>query len=155
MRIGPGSNHFMPAFSGGMEIFMKSDLSQDVTFSRKAVILTKGILWGYVFSLILIFAAALIFTYTPVSESYLGGTVSVITVLSIAFSAALVSSKNKTRGYLHGMITGIIYMSILYVISISFFNDLGSQKSIISMLITGIICGALGGIAGVNLSRGK
>lgn len=125
---------------------------EDTLLTRVTRVIT-GVLKGYAFAVVMLLIIAAVITYTSVSETYLSGAISVVTVLSIIISAVSVSKKNRTMGWLHGMITGLVYSIVLYVFAAVFLSDVGVQKSFIVSIAVGAVCGALGGIAGVNMNR--
>lgn len=131
----------------------KAEYASSDTLVSKLISMGLGVVKGYIISLVLLFILACIVTYTSFPESYVNGIISVITVIGILFASISVAKKYRTLGWLHGAITGVLYSMILYVLSASFLSFTGVQKGVLSFLVIGVVCGALGGIVGVNLKK--
>lgn len=111
------------------------------------------ILKGYILSVILLFLLALLVTYTPLEESFSDYIVKGIAYIGIIYSSICVARKYTTSGWIRGLITGIIYNIILYVLSSLFFGFDMPQGKVSMFLVSGVICGLIGGIIGVNLNK--
>lgn len=131
----------------------KAEYASGDTVLSKLITIGLGIIKGYIISLVLLFILACIVTYTSFPESYVYGVISAITVIGILLASISVAKKYRTLGWVHGAVTGVLYNMILYVISVSFLSFIGAQKGILSFIVIGVVCGALGGIVGVNLKK--
>lgn len=114
----------------------------------------KKILKGSAFSIIITLIGLLIYSiilsYTSVAESTMPTIIIIITGISILIGSTISTSNIKKNGIVNGMLVGLIYITLIYLLSsIITGNFLLNTKSMI-MIITSVLTGALGGIIGVN-----
>ncbi len=113
----------------------------------------KGTMISILLTLILLFVFAIVLTYTTVAENTIPAVIIVITAISLLIGSSIVGRRAKRNGLMNGAIIGMIYLSLIYVIS----SILGGSFSIgiksIIMIIVGIFFGILGGIVGVNSKK--
>lgn len=68
-----------------------------------------------------------------------------------AFLAAfLCGRKSKGRGFLTGIVTATVYMAVLLALGGLFFKTMVSFPVLIKALVPCALCGAVGGILGIN-----
>ena len=129
----------------------KQDKNENERKSSNILKVIKGSLISIFISVILLFIASLILTYTNIGENAIPTMIIIISAISI-FIGSLVSAMHiKQKGILNGSLVGAIYIIIIYLfssIAITGFNM--NIKSLI-MLAASIIAGTIGGIVGVNL----
>lgn len=113
----------------------------------------KGSIISIVISLILLLVTALILTYTNVSENIIPAAVIVISALSILIGSILSSMNIRKNGLLNGALVGLIYMSVIYLISSIAITGFGINTKTIIMLVASILAGVIGGIIGVNIHK--
>ena len=115
------------------------------------VITLIGLLvYSTIITLIGLLVYSIILSYTSVSESTMPATIIIITAVSILIGSTISTSNIKKNGIVNGVLVGIIYIAIIYLISsIVTGNFLLNTNSII-MVIASTLTGALGGIIGVN-----
>lgn len=113
----------------------------------------KSVLISYGLSIVLLAIFAIILTYTSFPESSIPTVVLVVSILSILYAGKLSAKKAKSRGWLAGSITGLLYMVILYLISLTFTQRAVFDSYVILIFILGLITGAVGGIIGINLKK--
>ncbi len=113
----------------------------------------RGLLISYGFAVILFLILAAVVTYTNFPESAVNVVITVITVLSIIIAGASVARRARTKGWLHGAAMGVLYVVILYLIGAVTLNGLNFGLNVVSMLISGFVFGAFGGIIGINLKK--
>ncbi len=114
------------------------------------VSLMKGLLVSYIITIPVFMLLALILTNTDFPQRLITPAVVVTTVISV-LTAGFVSTRGvRNKGWLNGGIVGLIYMTILYLISSLIYNDFTIDKYVITMTVIGITSGAIGGIVGIN-----
>ena len=134
-----------------MEYKTISQNSGFLTCSIKTVF--KNVLIGYGISLILFFIFAFVITYTSVPYSIVSPISVIITTIGIITAGILGGKKSSEKGWLTGCITGFIYMLILYIFGSIVYKNPGISSNGLTMIIIGIISGALGSIIGINNKR--
>lgn len=109
-----------------------------------------GISFGLTLICLTIFSALL--TYTNLSESLIQPVVIAVTGISILAGSFFATKKVGKNGIIKGIGVGLIYILLIYVIS-SIVNGGNFTLTISSviMILIGILCGAIGGIIGVNI----
>ena len=124
------------------------------TFEKNNVILKifKGVRISFAFTLICLTIFSALLTYTSLSESLIQPVVISVTGISILVGSFFVTRKVGKNGIIKGIGVGLIYIFLIYVISSvvnggSFALTMGS----VIMILIGILCGAIGGIIGVNI----
>ena len=124
------------------------------TFEKNDVILKiiKGVGIAILFSLVFLTIFSALLTYTSLSENLIQPVVISVTGISILVGSFFATRKVGKNGILKGITVGLIYILLIYFISSivnngNFSLNLGS----IIMTLAGIICGAIGGIIGVNI----
>lgn len=124
------------------------------TFEKNNVFLKilKGVGISIAFTLICLTIFSALLTYTNLSESLIQPVVISVTGISILLGSFFAARKVGKNVIIKGVSVGLIYILLIYVISSvanggSFALTIGS----IIMFLIGILCGAIGGIIGVNI----
>ena len=120
-------------------------------FSQTCIRLAKGSALSIVITLILLFIFALLLTYTNMQENIISPVVIIISAVSVLIGSSISTIKIKRNGLLNGGLVGIIYISIIYIISSITGADFNLNIGATIMLIASITMGMLGGIIGINL----
>lgn len=118
--------------------------------SNSIIRILKGSIFSIVTTLVLLIIFAALLTYTNINESTMPTVIIIVTALSILIGSQIVTSKIKKNGILNGMLVGIIYILMLYIISSMVTKNFSLNNYAIIMIATSIITGGLGGIIGVN-----
>ncbi len=105
----------------------------------------------FLLSIILLVILSVLLSTTSLNENVINPSIIFISAFSILFGSFLSSKKIKTKGIIIGAIQGIIYMLILYLISSFSSMNFSIGTESITMILIGVVCGALGGIIGVNI----
>ncbi|MGI6113319.1 MAG: TIGR04086 family membrane protein [Mahellales bacterium] len=112
-------------------------------------IILRAAVLGIILSLICFVIFALILNASQIKETIIPSVIQVVKIASIAVASIYGVRKIKTRGWLVGAVTGILYIVLAMVIN-SFFTDGAlSIKIVFSDIILGLIVGAIGGIIGM------
>jgi len=129
------------------------DKSNKIEFvnNGRFIIIIKSILFSVLLTLILLFIYAVILTYTNIPESTIPIGISIISSISILSCSIICMLKIKNNGIINGGAIGLAYMLILYLLSSSVQTGFSLNIYSIVTIISGIFCGMLGGIIGVNI----
>ncbi len=128
-------------------INMSENISENGNNIKRII---KGSIFSIVITLIGLLVYSIILSYTSISEGTMPATIIIITAVSILIGSTISTSNIKKNGIVNGVLVGIIYIAIIYLISsIVTGNFLLNTNSII-MVIASVLTGALGGIIGVN-----
>jgi len=84
--------------------------------NQTARAVTKGILHAVIISLILVFAFALVILLSGLSSSFIRPGAQIIKVLSIFWGVAVALRGIEKRGWLFGMLVGLLYTVIIFLI---------------------------------------
>lgn len=112
----------------------------------------KGVGISIIFTLICLTVFSALLTYTNLSESLIQPVVISVTGISIFVGSFFATRKIKKNGIIKGIAVGLIYIFLIYIIS-SVVNNANFELNTgsIVMMAIGILCGAIGGIIGVNV----
>jgi putative membrane protein (TIGR04086 family) len=77
--------------------------------------------------------------------------ITIITMVSIALSSIYAAVRVESRGWLNGAMVGLIYMLILFLLSLLFKTGVSLDKFALFRIFMGFITGTLAGIIGINL----
>lgn len=111
----------------------------------------RSIVRSLIFTLAIMLILAAIITFTSMSESIMPLITSIIMVLSIAYSGLLSAKQLNKNGFIHGLLTGTIYILFIIFLSWIFIKDFSIDKFLIIKGVIGIGSGGIGGMIGVNL----
>ncbi|MCX7843067.1 MAG: TIGR04086 family membrane protein [Clostridia bacterium] len=117
------------------------------------LIIAKGLIVSYIVTIPSFILFALILANTDFPEKYMTLAVLVTTILSVFAAGVTVSRNARSKGWLNGSIAGIAYMLVLYLISSITKGDFSINRYVVTMLLVGILSGAIGGITGINLKN--
>ncbi|MBR5156333.1 MAG: TIGR04086 family membrane protein [Clostridia bacterium] len=116
-----------------------------------AAAFSKAMLWALGLTSAVLLLAALLLTYTPISETLIP-TIAILTAVLSAMSAGVAASRSvKNRGWLTGIFAGILYSIILYIFSSLASDGFHFSGYVIVMSVISMLAGAIGGILGVNM----
>ena len=112
----------------------------------------KGVGISFAFTLISLTIFSALLTYTSLSENLIQPVIISVTGISILAGSFFATRKVGNNGILKGITVVLIYIVLIYFIS-SIVNkgDFSLNLGSIIMVLAGIICGAIGGIIGVNI----
>ncbi len=112
----------------------------------------KGVGISFAFTLICLTIFSALLTYTSLSENLIQPVVISVTGISILAGSFFATRKVEKNGIIKGIAVGLIYIFFIYLTS-SLVNGGNFALTIgsIIMILIGILCGAIGGIIGVNI----
>lgn len=112
--------------------------------------LTSALL-GVVFSLAIFIVMAIIMCFAPVGESVMRPFVLTTSIVSCIVSGFLSARQLKRKGAIVGLVAGIIYILILYIICCLTITGFIFDAYVILLLIGGGLSGGIGGILAINI----
>lgn len=126
-----------------MEVFEKNNIFLKIL---------KGVGISFAFTLICLTVFSVLLTYTSLSESLIQPVVISVTGISILAGSFFATRKVGKNGIIKGIAVGFIYILLIYLTS-SIVNGGNFALTIgsVIMILIGILCGAIGGIIGVNI----
>ena len=113
--------------------------------------LTIGVLMAYAITSIVLLGYAMLITYTNVSERSLFTVIAITTVLSVMVAGFDAARGAETRGWLWGMVAGLVYVIIMAAIMIVVLQSFAVDGRTVMVCVLGIAGGGLGGILGINI----
>ena len=132
-------------------INMSENISENGNNIKKVI---KGSAFSIIITLIGLLVYSIILSYTSVSESTIPTIVIIITAISILIGSTISTSNIKKNGIINGMLVGLIYITVIYLLSSIVTGNFLLNITSIIMIITSVLTGALGGIIGVNFTIG-
>ena len=112
----------------------------------------KGVGISFAFTLICLTIFSALLTYTSLSESLIQPVVISVTGISILAGSFFATRKVGKNGIIKGIAVGLIYILLIYLASsIANGGNFALTIGSIIMILIGILCGAIGGIIGVNI----
>jgi len=115
--------------------------------------LTIGVLMAYAVTSIVFLGYAILITYTNVSERSLPTVVVITTVLSVMIAGFDAARGAANRGWLWGMVAGLVYVAIMAAIMVVMLPVFTISMRTVIVCLLGIAGGGLGGILGINLKK--
>lgn len=115
------------------------------------IVLLKGIGISFILTIVLFYILGMILSSTSVPEKIITPGIIVITGVSILIATSIVMIKSKDKGLIKGGSIGMIYFLFIYIASSIILNNFELNMYSIIMFFTAFVCGAVGGIVGVNI----
>ena len=111
----------------------------------------KGIALAYIVTVIMMMIFSLFLTYTSLKESMIPVLNTIIMIGSIVLGSIYLTLKVGEKGWLNGMIIGVLYFIILLLLNKLIINDLNLSIFSFTKLLISIVTGIIGGMIGINL----
>ena len=131
----------------GQTTGLKKSLDEHVNLIRVA----KGLIFSFLITLPCFFIFALFLTYTDFPEKYTSMAVLITTVISVLVASAYSTKNIKHKGWMNGCFVGLLYVTILYLVSSIVDKNFMLNFSGLLTFFIGAIVGCLGGILGINM----
>jgi putative membrane protein (TIGR04086 family) len=103
-------------------------------------------------SFILIMLYALILSFTSMSDSTMKMTIQIIMIVSITVSSIYGGRKVSRKGWLFGIVLGLVFTFLLVPLGMGFGQELSLDRFLLAKVLMGGAVGLIGGVIGVNLS---
>lgn len=129
--------------------------SNQVTVNPISAVLfmLKAVALSYIISFVMLFAAALLATFQSFSDTAVYILANLVTALGTAIAGFTAGRHFDSKGIFFGAGCGIIYTLILCIIGNIVSSSIHTASSFLIALAIGVICGAVGGIAGINTKK--
>ena len=115
----------------------------------------KNIFLSFLITVGILFIVSIIAVFTNMPDAAVSITVSIVTYVCVGFCGFRAAKCEKKSGLVIGALSGIFYALLLFLIgSVAFMKFSFNISILLSIAICGL-AGAIGGIAGVNLSFKK
>ena len=115
--------------------------------------IVKGSILAIGITMIALLIFAILLTYTNISENYIHLGIIIVTAISILLGGMISTKKIQKKGFLNGMLVGLIYMLTLYIVSGITTSGFQFSTSTIIMFASSVIAGIIGGKIGVNIGK--
>jgi len=110
----------------------------------------KGAVISVIITLVVFGVFALVLSYTPLSENAICYIAYVTEAVGAFVSGLIPAKKSGKRGILTGVLSGTLYMLIIWLVSSLAADGFYFNSHILTMLLLSAAAGAVGGIVGVN-----
>jgi len=111
----------------------------------------RGLIRGYIISLLLFLIVAVLITYTNIGENVIPLITSIIMIVGIVFAAIYASINLRSKGWLHGGIIGLVFILILIALSKIFIANYSVDRIALYKIGLSMGAGIIGGMLGVNI----
>lgn len=121
--------------------------------SFNPITILKGFIFSYLITIPAFTIFALILANTNFPEKLMSPAVVIITVISVFTASYIVARSTKSKGMINGSIVGFLYMLLLYILSSIVYKNFKIDRYSITMVLIGVLTGAIGGILGTNVKK--
>lgn len=115
--------------------------------------LIKGIVIAFVMTIAMIFLVSVLLCNTNLSESIINPLIIFATSFSILTGGFFTTKSLEKNGIITGGVLGLIYILSIYILSSILSSNFTININSIILIISSILCGAIGGIIGVNMQN--
>ncbi len=122
-------------------------------FSSGLLFMFKAIFMSYCLSVALLFITAAAATFKSFSDQTISILVNIITAVGVLFCGFLSGRHFDSKGIVFGALCGTLYTVLLCVLGNLAAQTVNFTSGALTALCIGIICGAVGGIVGINTKR--
>lgn len=111
----------------------------------------QGIIRSFVLTLMLLLIYAIITSFVDTNSKFDVVYKVIITALGVMYGAIYATKKINKRGWLVGLVVALLYIVILYFVSVLNGRELALNNFSILRIILALLVGMLSGMLGVNL----
>ncbi len=133
-------------------------MTNNITSSGKVLDLiftAKNTAICYALTIALLFLVSWIGTIFAMHEAAFGLVVNTVTYISIGICGFRAARHTGNRGLISGMLAGFFYVILLYFIGSIAFGEFSFDSSSALAACISVLCGAIGGLVGINMRRKK
>ena len=135
-----------------MKIAKKSSSQpMENTVIHNCLVVLKSSLLAVVVTLFCFLLFALVMKLANLQEGIIPPVNQAIRIISIALGGAVAARSSRSKGWLKGALTGLLYILWAFIISGIFGGGYIFDTVLISDVLLGIVVGAIGGIIGINI----
>lgn len=135
-----------------MERTKKTKIVTEDKYSQLTA-LGVGLLVAYAITCIVFIAYAILITYTEMTTDSLNLVVTVTSIISALVAGYDAAKAAQRRGWLWGLIAGLLYALILVIIGYWIGQGFEFDLRTVTTLLLSIAGGGLGGVIGINFRR--
>ena len=126
------------------------NVSNDGGFASGILFMFKTVFVSYIISVAILFLAAIFATYRSMSDTGICILANIVTALGTLISGFTAGRHFAGKGLLFGAGCGVIYTVILCIIGNIVSGTINLGVSVLTAIVIGVLCGAVGGIIGIN-----
>ena len=115
--------------------------------------LIKGLVIAFVMTIAMIFLVSVLLCNTNLNESIINPLIIFATSFSIHTGGFFTTKSLEKNGIITGGVLGLIYILSIYILSSILSSNFTININSIILIISSILCGAIGGIIGVNMQN--
>ncbi len=135
---------------------MKAESKKTVVTENKTSqvsALVSGIAAAYAITCIVFIGYSLLITYSSFSDSSMPMVVTLTSLASVIVAGFDAAKGAESKGWLWGIIAGVIYAVILAAIGFWVNKGFTFDSRTITLLVLSVAGGGLGGVIGINLKK--
>ena len=118
--------------------------------SGTALSAVRGVLTAAALTFLIFALSAVLLSYTPMTENAIPYIVFATQILASFVAGFIPAKKAGTKGLITGAITALIYMAAVWLVSSQATDGFYINSHVLTMFLTALLSGAVGGITGVN-----
>lgn len=118
---------------------------------HNSLVILKASLLAVIVTLVGFLIFAVVMKLANLQETIIPPVNQAIRIISIALGGAVAARSSRTKGWLKGALTGLLYIVWALVISAIFGGKYAFDTVLLSDALLGIVVGAIGGIIGINI----
>lgn len=126
--------------------------SEEKDVSNTYMVFLKALIMCLLLTFLLVMVYALLLSFTPMSDSSMNMVTQIIIIICITISSIYGSKKLCRKGWLFGLLLGLVFVLLLIPVSMIFGQPFVFDKYLIAKTLMGSFVGLIGGIIGVNLN---
>ncbi len=125
----------------------------DTGIASGIIFMLKTVLFSYLVSVVLLFLVSILATFQAFSDQLIAIIANSVTALGVFLCGFMSGRHFASRGLIFGAISGIIYALLLLIIGNIASGTMSFGAEALTALAIGILCGAVGGIVGINTRK--
>lgn len=111
----------------------------------------EGVLRSFIITVLMLLIFAVVMTFVEVNQYISSIFYIVTTILSIMYGSIYASGKIRRKGWLVGIIVAVLYILILYTVSVISGNSAVIGPDGIKRFVLALLVGSISGMIGVNI----